>query len=215
LSVQDTGHGMDEAIRARIFEPFFTTKQAGEGTGLGLSVVYGVVKQSGGHVHVESEPGVGTEFFIYLPRSEGAARDVPQSASAAIPRGSETVLLVEDDESIRRMIADFLGSHGYRVLAAKDGPEGLEMLEVDRGIALMLSDLMMPRMGGKLLATKAREILPDLKIILMSGNPEDGRSSLAGVHLLPKPFSIHTLATVVRRVLENNTASATAAGARS
>ena len=214
LSVQDTGHGMDEAIRARIFEPFFTTKQAGEGTGLGLSVVYGVVKQSGGHVHVESEPGVGTEFFIYLPRSEGAARDVPQSASAAIPRGSETVLLVEDDESIRRMIADFLESHGYRVLVAKDGPEGLEMLELESGIALMLTDLMMPRMGGKELAAKAREILPDLKIILMSGNPEDGRSSLAGFHLLPKPFSIHTLATVVRRVLENNTSSAAAAGAR-
>jgi len=215
LSVRDTGHGMDEATRARIFEPFFTTKRAGKGTGLGLSVVYGVVKQSGGHVHVESEPGVGTTFFIYLPRSEGAAADVPQSVSVAIPQGSETVLLVEDDEPIRRMIADFLESHGYRVLVAKDGPEGLEMLESHRGIALVLSDLMMPRMGGKELAARAREILPGIKIILMSGNPEDCRLSLGGFHLLAKPFSVHTLATVVRRALDNNASFGAAAGAPS
>lgn len=212
LSVRDTGHGMDENIRARIFEPFFTTKRAGKGTGLGLSVVYGVVKQSGGHVHVESEPGVGTAFFIYLPRSAGAAAEVPQLVSVAIPHGSETVLLVEDDEPIRRMIADFLEGHGYRVLVAKDGPEGLEMLQSDRGIALLLSDLMMPRMGGKELAAKAREIAPHMKIILMSGNPEDGRLSLGGVHLLSKPFSIHTLATVVRKTLDNHASSAAAAG---
>jgi CheY-like chemotaxis protein len=212
LRVRDTGHGMDDATKARIFEPFFTTKQTGKGTGLGLAVVYGVVKQSGGQVRVESEPGRGAEFYVYLPRAEELAEDVPEASSGEIPRGSETVLLVEDDESIRHMVRDFLGSQGYKVLSAVDGPEALALIRSGGGIELLLSDLMMPRMSGKDLAQTAKRLRPGLRIILMSGNPEDSQLAFDGVHFLHKPFSIHALATTVRKALDAETRASVAAG---
>ena len=209
LVVRDTGHGMDEATRARIFEPFFTTKQAGKGTGLGLSVVYGVVKQSGGQVRVDSEPGSGTSFTICLPRAEGAAEETPVTTSAEIPRGTETVLVVEDDDAIRHLVADFLRNHGYRVLTAKDGTDAIAVMQSNHEVALLLSDMMMPRMGGREVAAKLRETLPGLKVVLMSGNPED--SPLDDMHFLQKPFSIHSLGTLVRKVLDGEQATASAA----
>jgi PAS domain S-box-containing protein len=208
LTVRDSGHGMDEAIKSRIFEPFFTTKQIGKGTGLGLSVVYGVVKQSGGHVRVESEPGRGTEFQIYLPRAVGAAAEVQEGTPSSIPRGTETVLFVEDDEAIRDMVAGFLHSHGYRVIIANNGIEAAQLLGNNASVDVLLSDLMMPKMGGRELAARLRENIPSLKVVLTSGNPEDPHSYPDDVHFLPKPFSMHSLAQTLRQVLDGKRSSA-------
>ena len=201
LTVRDTGHGMDEETRARVFEPFFTTKQVGKGTGLGLSVVYGVVKQSGGHVRVESESGKGTIFRIYLPATEGEAEAPVESKNGAIARGTETVLLVEDDEAIRHMLASFLHMHGYHVLVASDGQQA-EKLAATWPIDLVLSDMRMPRMGGRELAAKLSQTLPKAKLILMSGHPEDPEICPEGVRFLQKPFSTHTLSGLLRELLD-------------
>lgn len=211
LAVRDTGYGMDEATKARIFEPFFTTKEVGKGTGLGLSVVYGVVKQSGGHVRVRSAPHAGSIFEIYLPRSGGAVEDVPESICAQPPSGNETVLLVEDDESIRHLLKDFLGTRGYRVLSAGDGGEAVRLIESGGQADLLLSDMMMPKMSGLTLARTLKEVLPGLKVVLMSGHPQHLQSA-SGMHFLEKPFSMHALATTLREVLDGKQRAASAGG---
>lgn len=211
LAVRDTGYGMDEATKARIFEPFFTTKEVGKGTGLGLSVVYGVVKQSGGHVRVRSAPHAGSIFEIYLPRSGGAVEDVPESICAQPPSGNETVLLVEDDESIRHLLKDFLGTLGYRVLSAGDGGEAVRLIESGGQADLLLSDMMMPKMSGLTLARTLKEVLPGLKVVLMSGHPQHLQSA-SGMHFLEKPFSMHALATTLREVLDGKQRAASAGG---
>jgi PAS domain S-box-containing protein len=202
LNVRDNGYGMDEATKSSIFEPFFTTKPVGKGTGLGLSVVYGVIRQSGGHIQVESWPGRGAEFRIFLPRAVGDEEHAAsQEFQTCIPVGDETILLVEDDDAIRQLTNSFLQDQGYRVLIAEDGAEAMRLMEDGNPVALLLSDMMMPKMGGRELATRLREIMPDLKVILMSGHPQEPPDS--GTHFLQKPFSLASLATTVRIALNS------------
>lgn len=212
LTVRDSGHGMDETTKARIFEPFFTTKEAGKGTGLGLAVVYGIVKQSGGQVQVESSPKEGTTFEIFLPRANGVAEDVPEAVRAETPGGNEIILLVDDDKSVRGMIAEFLKNRGYRVLVAHDGADAIHVAEASGKFDLLLSDLTMPNIGGRELARRLKELKPDLRTILMSGNPEAHESALGYPKFMQKPFSMHELAQALRAVLDGKRAKA-AAGA--
>jgi CheY-like chemotaxis protein len=209
VSVSDTGHGMTEAIQARIFEPFFTTKGAGEGSGLGLAMVYGFIKQSGGHIDVSSDVGRGATFRIYLPRAAGttpAARRTPESLER--PTGTETVLLVEDEEAVRRLASRVLQSSGYTVLEARNGEEALAVAAQQRGsIDILVTDLVMPRMSGRQLATALTQVRPDLRVLFMSGYAEDAVPRLlppeASVSFLQKPFNAMELARKVRDVLDS------------
>jgi PAS domain S-box-containing protein len=207
VTVRDTGHGMDDETRARIFEPFFTTKQAGRGTGLGLSLVYGVIKQSGGYITAESVPGQDTMFKIYLPRTNGPKEETARHSPTPVPNGHETILVAEDDESIRQLVASFLRSHGYHVLTAADGSNALEILQ-EHGprIDLLLSDVVMPKMGGRELAQGLRKKMPRLKVVLVSGYAGDPErtSGLEAARFVQKPFSMHHLASTVREVLDSD-----------
>jgi len=209
LAVSDTGVGMDIEAQSHIFEPFFTTKQKGKGTGLGLSTVYGIVKQSGGNIWVYSKPGNGTTFKIYLPRFEEAAEKVVTRPSLGeIASGSETILLVEDEEQVRKIVREILQMQGYQVLEAAGGGEALLISEKHEGpIHLMLTDVVMPLMSGRELANKLGPIRPATKIIYMSGYTEDTVVHHGvlepGVEFIQKPFSPDALARKVREVLEN------------
>ncbi len=208
LSVRDTGHGMDAETRARIFEPFFTTKEVGKGTGLGLATVYGIVKQSDGYIFVDSEPGRGTAFTIYLPRVEEEGE--PASAGAPPPplgRGAETILLVEDDPGLRALALDVLGASGYTVLEAREGSEALLVLERHAGpIHLLLTDVVMPNMGGRALAERLATLRPEMAVLYMSGYSETAIAHhgvlTPGTAFLAKPFSPDSLARKVREVLD-------------
>jgi CheY-like chemotaxis protein len=176
LAVRDTGCGMDEATRARIFEPFFTTKEVGKGTGLGLATVYGIVKQHGGSVEVESRPGTGATFQIFLPLAPEKARGTPAPSpvSGRVPRGTETVLLVEDEERVRMIGRRALQSSGYRVLEAANGEEALRLSEQHSGpIHLLATDVVMPGMSGRQLADVLTERWPALRVLYMSGHTDD------------------------------------------
>jgi PAS domain S-box-containing protein len=208
LTVRDTGIGMDAGTKAHIFEPFFTTKEKGKGTGLGLATVYGVVKQSDGYIWVESEPGKGTTFKICLPEAVKAAVAVPtiEPALARGPRGSETILLAEDEDSLRALISDLLQQNGYKVLAASCGAQALKMAESHDGpIHLLLSDIVMPGMGGPALAKNLAAVRPGTKILFMSGYIEfhsSGASPLPpDAHVMQKPFSNETLIQEVGKAL--------------
>jgi signal transduction histidine kinase/ActR/RegA family two-component response regulator len=207
LAIRDNGCGMDAATSSRIFEPFFTTKEQGRGTGLGLSTVYGIVKQSGGTIWVESEPGRGTTFRIYLPRVEAPAERVAAAQPRELPRGTETVLLVEDDDSVRDLAADILRLNGYTVLAAPHGIEALELCarRTER-IDLVLSDVVMPHLNGPELLERLRPLLPEAKVLLMSGYAGDALGQHGtldpGTPFLAKPFTPDTLARKIREVLE-------------
>ena len=207
LSVSDTGDGMDSETKAHIFEPFFTTKEVGKGTGLGLATVYGIVKQSGGFIWVESSPGTGATFEIYFPEESGPASEIEKvSATKARPRGSETILVVEDESGVRDLACQFLRSSGYTVLEAVDGVEALEISARYSGtIHLLLSDMIMPRMGGAELTQRIRAARPETKVVLMSGYAEyaeanNGKES-PQVPRIQKPFSLTSLAEKVRKVL--------------
>jgi two-component system, cell cycle sensor histidine kinase and response regulator CckA len=208
LAVSDTGVGMNEETQARIFEPFFTTKELGKGTGLGLSTVYGIVKQSGGCIWVYSEPGRGTTFKVYLPRvEEGTERAAPLVTQAPPPRGSETILLVEDEEMLRGLFEESLATSGYDVLTAKHGAEALGIAERHAGtIHLLLTDTVMPGMGGRELAKQLTEAREGLKVVYMSGYTDDAvvRHGVlaAEVAFLQKPFTPDALARKVREVLD-------------
>ncbi|MEW6321421.1 MAG: ATP-binding protein [Acidobacteriota bacterium] len=208
LSVRDTGVGMPPYVVERIFEPFFTTKPTGQGTGLGLSTVHGIVMQSGGHISVASAPGEGTTFDIYLP-----AADAPTQAPAAPPpveagAGHETVLLVEDDSGVRELARDVLERGGYRVIEAPDAQAAIEQhASSSRHIDLLLSDIVMPGMNGIDLAQQLEALQPDLRVLLMSGYPDDAleRHGLTArpVHFLQKPFTPGVLLARVRGVLDS------------
>jgi CheY-like chemotaxis protein/two-component sensor histidine kinase len=214
LAVTDTGQGMSQAVSTRIFEPFFTTKEVGKGTGLGLSVVFGIVKQSGGSISVYSEPGVGTTFRIYFPQvAQTGAESAPGPAPAeeiALLRGSETILLVEDEAAVRIFAASVLRRQGYEVLEAHNGLEALELLQSTKaGVQLLVTDVVMPQMGGPELVARLRDLSATLPILYMSGYAER-----AVVHnglvkskqaFLQKPFTPIVLARKVREVLDKAT----------
>ena len=207
VGVSDSGHGMDETTRARIFEPFFTTKPMGEGTGLGLAMVYGFVKQSGGHVEAYSEPGRGTTFKIFLPRVFDAAVTPPADDPATMPKGHETVLLVEDEEAVRALTARVLRTAGYTVFVAGHGSEAIKIAaEHDGPIHLLATDLVMPRMSGLEVASQLVQVRPDIRILLMSGYPNEAAMRHGvppGAALLQKPFTAALLARAVRQVLDS------------
>ena len=207
IAVTDTGTGMTKDVVSRVFEPFFTTKQTGQGTGLGLSQVYGFVKQSGGHVKIYSEVGEGTTIKIYLRRFHGDA--MPQQQAAAAPRrgkSGECVLVVEDDSDVRAYIVETLGGLGYDVLDASNGEDALRVMDEYKGIRLLLTDVVMPGMNGRKLADEARSRYPDLKVLFMTGYSRNaivhqGRLD-PGVDLIQKPISGDQLAATVRMVLD-------------
>ena len=215
LIVSDSGVGMDSETQAHMFEPFFTTKEPGKGTGLGLPIVYGVVKQTGGWTHVESKPGQGTTFEIYLPWAEETETKAPapvsevQSDLAAAPRGTETILLVEDESGIRELASEFLRRQGYKVLHGMDGNEALRIAEGHEDlIHLLVTDMAMPNLGGKELAHRLRTVRPQIKVLFMSGYPDhpglEDEDVGGQTTLLQKPFSLDTLAHKVRTLLDQN-----------
>jgi signal transduction histidine kinase len=207
VSVSDNGQGMNEETKARIFEPFFTTKEVGKGTGLGLATVYGIVKQSGGFIWVESAPGKGAIFEIYLPKASGKVSEVgPEPPSRIESRGTETILLVEDEPGVRDLASHFLRASGYSVLEAADGVQALEVAEKYPGpIHLLLSDMVMPRMSGQELMQRLLGARKDMKIILMSGyseyNGTEFRQADSIFLRLGKPFSLASLVGKVREAL--------------
>ncbi|HVV84431.1 MAG TPA: ATP-binding protein [Kofleriaceae bacterium] len=206
LAITDSGCGMDAATLAHIFEPFFTTKAVGQGTGLGLSTVFGIVQQSGGHVWVYSEPGHGTTFRIYLPRVDGAVHEVGIAAAGADLRGHETVLLAEDEDQVRAVAVTILHHYGYKVLEARNAGEALLLCEQHPGtIDLLLSDVVMPGMSGPELARRLRASRPEMRVLCMSGYTDDAvvRHGLVDKTLafLPKPLTPETLGRKLREVL--------------
>jgi PAS domain S-box-containing protein len=208
LEVSDTGIGMDKDIKNRIFEPFFTTKELGKGTGLGLSTAYGIVRQHDGFITVDSQVDRGTTFRIYLPRVDDVAEPLDaREAPAASPRGSETVLLVEDEENVRDLACEFLQLNGYRVLKAANGGEALLICEQHEGpIHLMITDVVMPRMSGRELAERLVPLRPEMKVLYTSGYTDDALVPHGvlepGTHFIEKPFTSDALASTVREVLD-------------
>jgi CheY-like chemotaxis protein len=208
LAVSDTGCGMDASTQARIFEPFFTTKEPGKGTGLGLATVYGVVKQSDGYIWVYSEPGQGTTFKIYLPLAADVVETPKAQAATPAPvRGSETILLVEDEESVRNLVADFLKTTGHTVLEACDGEEAIRLASAQtHKIDLLISDVVMPKLNGRELWNSLRKRLPTLKVLFISGYTDDSvvrHGVIDGdVAFLQKPFTMRSLAAKIREVLD-------------
>ncbi len=209
LSVSDTGVGMTPEVRDRVFEPFFTTKEMGKGTGLGLSTVYGIVKQSGGNIWVYSEPGRGTTFKIYLPRmDEPLDERVKRMVEKELPRGDETILLVEDDKEVRMLAMRILKTQGYRVLEASHGGDALQVLKEREGsIHLLLTDVVMPEMSGRELANRLIPFHPKMKVLYMSGYTDNAIVHHGvldkGVNYIQKPFTVDGLARKVREVLDN------------
>ena len=206
LSLTDTGTGMDEATRARIFEPFFTTKEQGKGTGLGLATVYGIVKQSGGDIQVFSEPGQGTTMRIYLPRVEGIVAGKQPDPPVAETRGNETILLVEDEQSLRSLLRGVLESAGYKVIEARKSSEALEISRTYSGpVHLLLTDIVMPELRGTEIAERILAKRAGIKVLFISGY-SDGevapeRQLDPGIPILQKPFTPEALALKVREVL--------------
>ena len=207
LKISDTGTGMPKAIADRAFEPFFSTKPKGQGTGMGLATVYGIVNQAGGHVRIYSEPGIGTTFTILLPATcqplEQASSQQPQGLQAG---AGETVLVVEDEDALREVTRRILDRNGYRVLTAASGPEAIEIATQHcGGIDILLTDIVMPHMGGKEAADRIRAVCPAAAVVYMSGYTEgvlDTRGVLeAGVNLIEKPFTAATLLASLREVI--------------
>jgi PAS domain S-box-containing protein len=212
LSVADTGNGMSDETQAHLFEPFFTTKERGKGTGLGLATVYGIVQQSGGHIRVNSAADRGSTFLIYLPRVEAPEDGVQGTDRPLLPHpspGTETVLLAEDEEVVRRLAREILSGNGYKVLEAGNGREALLLSEAHRGeIHLLLTDVEMPKMSGRELSERIRLLRPGLRILYMSGYTDDAilRHGVLedGIPFLQKPFTTEALARKVREVLDSD-----------
>jgi CheY-like chemotaxis protein len=210
LAVSDTGCGMEREVRERIFEPFFTTKPVGQGTGLGLSTVYGIVKQSGGYVWVYSEPGQGSVFKVYLPEApSGKTADQPPSQPQLPAAGTETILVIEDEDMVRSLAGRGLRDHGYIVIEARNGAQALQYLKRHPGtVELVISDVVMPEIAGRELGQAIAQIDPSLPVLYMSGYTGDDvvqRGLLdAGAPFQQKPFTPVTLATKVRTMLDQH-----------
>jgi PAS domain S-box-containing protein len=210
LEVSDSGHGMSAETRERVFEPFFTTKGPGKGTGLGLATVYGIVQQSDGHIEVDSSPGKGASFRVFLPRIAQQAAEVRvERVVASGPAGAETVLLVEDEETVRSLAREVLVRRGYRVVEARDGVEALELLDDGpSGVGVVVSDLIMPRLGGVELGRRLRVRFPGLPVLLMSGYADGAGVQVLreepGRPFLKKPFTPEALANAVRAALDSD-----------
>ena len=209
LAVSDTGYGMDESTLSNIFEPFFTTKSKGKGTGLGLAVVYGIVKQSGGHIWVYSEPRRGTTFKVYLPVAGKQTELVAATIGPEMPLkgGSETILLVEDDDTVRDLAGTILRSYGYTVLEANNGDEALKMYREHEGVVhILITDVVMPGMNGRKLVQEMKFLCPAMKVLYISGYTDNAivhHGILeAGTIFLQKPFTPESLARKVREVIE-------------
>ena len=209
VAVTDTGTGMTAEVAARAFEPFFTTKEVGKGTGLGLSMVYGFARQSGGAMQIRSEPGQGTVVKLFFPRvGASRANAVPSAGRPATPAGSETILVVEDDEMVRAYVEGGLKALGYRVIVTPSAPAALEILRGPEKVHLLFTDVVMPGgMFGTELAKEAARLRPDLKILLTSGHTEHPVDALDGggreVRILNKPYRRHDLAATLRSVLKD------------
>jgi DNA-binding NtrC family response regulator len=206
LAVTDTGMGMDDETRRRVFEPFFTTKPVGQGTGLGLATVQGIVAQSGGHIEVSSEPGKGTTFKIYLPALDDAAVEAARPAGFQVPGGTETVLVVEDLAAVLEYVAVALRAYGYRVIPAGTSDEALRICERNHEpIHMVLTDVVMPKLSGPELVKQLAEHRPEMKVLFMSGYSENPAVLKSGegqaIHFIAKPFSPQELAAKVREVL--------------
>jgi CheY-like chemotaxis protein len=208
LAVSDTGTGMDAETRTRIFEPFFTTKEAGKGTGLGLATVYGIVKQSGGYIFADSEVGKGTTFRVYLPQVETVAEPAPRTLVADSPRGSEALLVVEDEPAFRDLLRDGLQSRGFQVLVAANGVDALQVAEQYAGpIGVLITDVIMPQMSGAELATTLRKVRSNTDVLYMSGYTDDkvrDISSTGELTLIQKPFYIDELVRKIQEILARN-----------
>ena len=213
ISVADNGHGMDKETLSRIFEPFFTTKEKGKGTGLGLSTVYGIVKQSNGYVFAQSAPEAGTTFYVYLPRVEDSAHETsPTKSQQNEAGGCETVLLVEDEESVRELVRVTLASRGYKVLEAENGECGLNLAEGYKdNIDILITDVVMPGIGGRELAKKLVSLRPGISVLYLSGYTEDAVVTQGKLGpnsaFLQKPFTLQNLAKKVREVLRDRSAT--------
>jgi len=206
LVVSDTGTGMDAETQARIFEPFFTTKELRKGTGLGLATVYGIVRQSGGNIWVESEPGKGSTFRIYLPRVEGVPEQVVEAVSPLPARGSETILVVEDQNEVRALVQRILEDWGYVVLSAGEIADAFQIVERHSGpIHLLLTDMVMPQMNGAVLAEHLVSLRPDMAVLYMSGYTDNAIVNHG--RFIQKPFAPDALARKVRGVLDSRTGS--------
>jgi len=211
LAVSDTGEGMTPETMSRIFEPFYTTKEVGKGTGLGLSMVYGIVKQSGGYIWVYSELNQGTTFKIYLPRVDQPAEESgTEKRPANVMRGTETILLVEDDPQLRRLSSSVLAHCGYNVLTASSPEEGLAICKSNhQDIRLLVTDVVMPRINGRQLAAQVAQVRPEIRVLYISGYTDNAIVHYgvldAGLWFLPKPFTLSALVTKVREVLDSST----------
>jgi len=208
LAISDTGSGMTPEVIAQAFEPFFTTKEEGKGTGLGLSMVYGFVKQSGGHIRIDSVPGQGTTIKLYLPRSTQTEERLVNLDSMPVEGGTEMVLVAEDDEQVRETVVAMLSDLGYRVIKAKDAQSALVIIESGMPVDLLFTDVIMPGpLKSTELANKARERIPNLGVLFTSGYTEDAMATSgrldANIELLKKPYARETLARKVRHVLGN------------
>jgi CheY-like chemotaxis protein len=209
LSVNDTGIGMTPEVKERVFEPFFTTKKKEEGTGLGLSTVYGIVKQSGGHIWVYSEVGKGTTLKIYFPRVDEPLDEIRKEGVVreGLPRGSETILVVEDEEAVRKLTVRILQEQGYRVLEGGQGIDAFPIADEHEGqIHLLLTDVVMPKMSGKELAGRIAPLRPGIKVLYMSGYTDNAIAHHGildkGINFIQKPFTVDGLARKVREVLD-------------
>ncbi len=207
LAVNDTGVGMSPEVQAKIFEPFFTTKEMGRGTGLGLATVVGIVEQHGGCVEVVSEPEHGSSFRMYFPRVEAEALPSRTSAKHAVVGGDETILIVEDDELVRKMAVRIVRRMGYHVLMADSGEEALALASRHEGaIDLLFTDVLMPHMDGHKLAMRLAELRPDTKVLFASGHSEDVIAHHGVLHeglaFIAKPYAIDALARSIREVLD-------------
>ncbi|HSG27380.1 MAG TPA: response regulator, partial [Candidatus Krumholzibacterium sp.] len=204
--VTDTGHGMDEAVREHLFEPFFSTKGE-EGTGLGLATVYGIVKQHDGHIRVYSEPDMGTTFKIFLPGAAGRSEKAAGKEDPIGYRGSETILLVEDDEQVRKLTFTLLDRQGYRVLVAKNGPEAISLAGDEKThIDLLLTDVVMPGMNGRELFQRLETMKPGIRVLYMSGYSDEVIAHKGvlddDVQFIQKPFNTQVLSARIRELLQ-------------